>query len=193
MQPASLSLLTICGLEELDHHRARGVTHVLSILDPDWPDPAAFGTYGPHHRTLLRFHDAVEPAPGLALPEPHHVEAILAFGRALGADAPRGDGHLLIHCHMGISRSTAAMTALVAQAHPGEDPESVVERIRALRPQAWPNLRMIEFTERALGLRGRLTAAVGRLYARQLAERPQLAEVMRRLGRGREIDLARAG
>ena len=30
-------LLTICGLEELDYHGARGVTHVLCILDPDWP------------------------------------------------------------------------------------------------------------------------------------------------------------
>ena len=34
------SLLTICGLEELGHHSARGVTHVLSILDPDWAEPA---------------------------------------------------------------------------------------------------------------------------------------------------------
>ena len=41
MMPVSISLLTICGLEELEQHRARGVTHVLSILDPDWPDPQA--------------------------------------------------------------------------------------------------------------------------------------------------------
>ena len=80
MTPVSISLLTICGLEELDQHRAGGVTHVLSILDPDWADPEAFGAFDPHHRTILRFHDVIEPAPGLQLPQVGHVEAVLAFG-----------------------------------------------------------------------------------------------------------------
>jgi len=31
--------LTICGIPELDEHCAAGVTHVLSILDPDNPGP----------------------------------------------------------------------------------------------------------------------------------------------------------
>jgi hypothetical protein len=33
--------VTICGIPELGEHCAAGVTHVLSILDPDWPDPPA--------------------------------------------------------------------------------------------------------------------------------------------------------
>ena len=48
MTPVSISLLTICGLEELDQHRACGVTHVLSILDPNWADPEAFLAFDPH-------------------------------------------------------------------------------------------------------------------------------------------------
>ena len=46
MERASISVLTICGLDELDSHGSRGVTHVLSILDPGWPDPtcSAAGT-----------------------------------------------------------------------------------------------------------------------------------------------------
>jgi len=52
MTPVSISLVTICGLEELDGHSARGVTHVLSILDPDWADPQAFLAFDPHHRTF---------------------------------------------------------------------------------------------------------------------------------------------
>ena len=51
MELVPISLLTICGLSELEHHSARGVTHVLSILDPDWPEPEAFWAYDPHHRT----------------------------------------------------------------------------------------------------------------------------------------------
>ena len=58
-----------------------------------------------------------------------------------------------------------------------------------MRPQAWPNLRMIEFADDFLGRNGRFTAALGRHYARQLAARPEMAGPMRRAGRGREVDL----
>ena len=37
-----LSLLTVCGIAELPEHDMRGVTDVLSILDPTTPEPAAF-------------------------------------------------------------------------------------------------------------------------------------------------------
>ena len=191
MKPISISTLTICGLEELDSYSARGVTHVLSILDPDWPEPKPFWAYDPHHRTTLHFHDAIEPAPGIVLPEPEHVDAILDFGRNLGEDAAyRDEGHLLVHCHMGVSRSTAAMAMLLAQVHPGESEEGIFQRIISIRPQAWPNLRMIEFADDLLGRAGRLTSAAGQLYARQLADKPHLGEVMRRLNRVREVDLA---
>jgi hypothetical protein len=39
MKDLSISLLTICGLTELEQHGSRGVTHVLSILDPDRATP----------------------------------------------------------------------------------------------------------------------------------------------------------
>lgn len=192
MQPASFALLTVCGIEELDHHSARDVTHVLSILDPGWPDPDAFGRYRPHHRTVLRFHDVIDPAPGVVPPGPEDVEAILAFGQALGAELGEG-GHVLIHCHMGVSRSTAAMTMLLAQAHPDEEADAVVERLVSLRPQAWPNARMIGLADARLGRGGRLREAVRALHARQLARRPDLADLMRGFGRGREVDEALDG
>ena len=189
MKPA-FSLLTICGLEELESHSARGVTHVLSILDPGWAEPDVFGRYDPHHRTTLRFHDAIEPEPHLLLPQRDDVEAILGFGRDLEA-AGTGEAHLLIHCHMGISRSTAAMTMLLAQAHPDEDENDIADHIRAIRPIAWPNLRMLSFADELMGRDGKLVAAAARLYARSLAERPDLAETMTRGNRGREVELGR--
>ncbi|NNM74829.1 tyrosine phosphatase family protein [Enterovirga aerilata] len=193
MERARISLLTVCGLEELDGHSARRVTHVLSILDPDWPDPESFGRWDPHRRLTLRFHDIIEPIPGQILPERAHVERIIAFADELAADAhERDDGHLLVHCHMGISRSTAAMTMLLALAYPDEDEESLIARLTAIRPQAWPNLRMIGFADEILGRRGRLAAEVSRLHARQIAARPQLADTFRRLGRAREVEAALA-
>src|SRR4051794_25591976 len=138
MNPVFVSLLTVCGLDELAEHSMRGVTHVLSIRDPDWPEPDAFRAYDPHHRTTLQFHDVIEPAPGLILPDVHHVEAILSFGYSLARDAGRGEGHLLVHCHMGISRSTAAMLVLLAQAHPQKHEDRLFERLRATGPKHGP-------------------------------------------------------
>ena len=94
-----MPLITVCGLEELDRHRDRGVTHVLSILDPNWPEPESFWTYEPHHRMTLHFHDAIEPGPDLVLPKLEHVQEILSFGRSLERDSRREDTHLLVHCH----------------------------------------------------------------------------------------------
>lgn len=191
MERAHISLLTVCGLEELDHHRTGKVTHVLSIIDPGTPDPESFAAYGPHHRLTLRFHDIIEPLPGQILPEPPDVERILAFGDEIAADSgERTEGHLLIHCHMGISRSSAAMAMLLAQASPDEEADSIVRRLVQIRPQAWPNLRMVEFADGMLGRQGTLAAAVSRLHARQIADKPHLADVFRRLRREREVDLA---
>ena len=184
MKSLPFSALTICGLDELDLYRARGVTHVLSILDPDWPEPEAFRAFDPHFRATIRFHDAIEPAPGVVLPQKADVEAILAFGRDAGDVS-----HLLIHCHAGISRSTAAVLMILAQARPRESEVAAVERLLAIRPQAWPNSSMIALADAALGREGRLAAAVGRIYARRLEAQPEFAELMRRGNRAREVEL----
>lgn len=184
MKPLSFSALTVCGLDELDRHSERGVTHVLSILDPEWPEPEAFQDFDPHFRATLRFHDAIEPGPGVVLPQKSDVETILAFGRDAGDVR-----HLLIHCHAGISRSTAAMLMILAAAHPQESEDAVVERLIEIRPQAWPNSRMIAFADELLGREGRLSAAVAGVYARRIGIQPDLAETMRRLNRAREVEL----
>jgi predicted protein tyrosine phosphatase len=188
MKPSSFPDFAICGLDELIGHQGRGVTHILSILDPEWPDPAAFQAFDPHFRAILRFHDAIEPDPDVLLPQKGDVEAILTFGRD-AADA----GGLLIHCHAGISRSTAATLMILAQAHPDEREDGLADRLLQTRPQAWPNSRMIEFADELLDRRGRLVAAIAGIYARQLANRPELAEIMRRGNRGREVELGLSG
>ena len=188
MKPSSFPDFAICGLDELVGHQGRGVTHILSILDPEWPDPAAFEAFDPHFRAILRFHDAIEPDPEVLLPQKADVEAILAFGRDAGEA-----GCVLIHCHAGISRSTAAALMILAQAHPREGEDAIAERLIEIRPQAWPNSRMIAFADELLDRRGRLIAATRAIYARQLAARPELAEIMRRGNRAREIELGLSG
>ena len=191
MKPAAFSLLTVCGLEELETHRERRVTDVLSLLDPGAPEPTAFDAYNKHHRVTLRFHDILEPQLGMIAPEPKDVETILKFGSELEEqETYSGERHLLIHCHMGISRSTAAMAMLLAQAHPEQDENAIAERLTAIRPKAWPNTRMMSFADEMLSRGGRLTQAARKMHGRLLALQPNFADVMRRIGRGREVEMA---
>ena len=191
MRDFAVSALTVCGLEELQGHRSVGVTHVLSIIDPEQPDPAIFSDFRSHDRILLRFDDDIEPAPGLRLPARGHIDEILAFGRTL-KDRIDGDGqvHLLVHCHMGVSRSTAATAILMAQIHPEIDEREVFARILAMRPQAWPNGLMVAFADEALGRDGRLNAGAASLYAARIANDPALARHMRENGRAGEAEWA---
>ena len=191
MKPVGISLLTICGIEELSQHGPRAVTHVLSLLDPTWPELTSFATYGKHSRTTLRFHDVIDPGPGLTLPTKDHVAEILAFGDGLAAEAKTdAERHLLVHCHMGISRSTAAMLSLMAQMNPQDADDALFERLRQIRPQAWPNSLMVTYADELLGREGRLVAALRRHYGVQVRQQPQFVDWMRRLARRRELEMA---
>ncbi len=186
----ALTLHTVCGLEELSGHGEAGISHVLSLLDPGTPEPVAFEGYGVHRRTTLRFHDCLGPGTDkhgttLVPPEREDVAAILAFGGDL-----RDASHVLVHCHYGLSRSTAALLMLFAQGEPETEAGALVARLHALREPAWPNARMIAFADAALGRGGDLSEAVRRLHALQLTVRPHLADLLRGLGRGPEVEAA---
>jgi predicted protein tyrosine phosphatase len=179
--------ITICGISELGLHCEAGVTHVLSILDPAWPDPEAFRDFPPHRREALRFHDVIEPTQG-DVPTGDHVARLLAFGEDVMVAGTAA--HLLIHCHAGISRSTAAAVLLLAKAEPARRPEDIFAEVARLRPRAWPNLLLLELGERALGRTGEIVPAVAAQYRRVLEVDPQFGKFITDAGRGREVVLA---
>jgi predicted protein tyrosine phosphatase len=185
--------LTICGLQELGAFRNAAVTHVLSILDPNYPEPADFASYGPHERLTLRFDDIIDPAPGLVAPTREHIEQLLSFGEGLAASEGDPLSHLLIHCHAGISRSTASMAILLTEARPHASEDDVFAHIREIRPQAWPNSRMIMLADQLLGRRGRLVEALKRHYGVQMQARADLAGMIEREGRAKEVEMALPG
>ena len=180
--------ITICGIDELVDYSDAKVTHVLSILDPSTPEPDAFGSFGEHAKLELRFHDVIEEhVAGYDSPQPHHIEALLAFGRGLISE-PAGQAHLLVHCHMGISRSTAAALLLLAEAMPDRPAKEMMAEIANVRSKAWPNLLMIEIGDRMLGLKGDLVRAVRDRHRQMARALPQVADYMRESGRARELD-----
>jgi predicted protein tyrosine phosphatase len=179
--------VTICGIDELPGHCAAGVTHVLSILDPGWPEPAAFEAFDPHRRLELRFHDIIDDTPNEIAPQRDDVARLLGFGRELSA-AP--GGHLLVHCHAGISRSTAATTLILAQAQPERPASEALAAVVRLRPHAWPNLRILEIGDELLSRRGEIVAAVRVVYRGALDRDLYLQDSMMEGGRSREIAAA---
>jgi predicted protein tyrosine phosphatase len=176
--------VTICGIDELGLHCEAGVSHVLSILDPGWPEPEAFGAFDAHRRLELRFHDVIDASPGALVPQSLDVEQLLAFGRDLSE--ARGK-HLLVHCHAGVSRSTAAATLILAQARPDRPAEEALNAVVRHRPRAWPNLRILELGDALLGRGGEIVVAARAQYRRVLEREPWMIEQMIDGGRGREV------
>jgi len=175
--------VTICGIPELPQHCAVGVSHVLSIIDTHEPRPRALDSYSGIEHELIRFDDVVAEYPGFEACTQAHIEQVLAFGEKVHA---RPDGHVLVHCHAGISRSTAAAAILMTQFAPGTEEQAFLKLLE-LRKHGWPNTRMVEFADRLLGRNGALLGGLVAYRRALLQAKPHLSEIIRNIGRGHEI------
>jgi len=127
--------------------------HLISITDPATPAPRLPRIRPARHLKLI-FHDIDGPQPGYVAPQAHHIRALIAF--AAGWDCQRP---LLVHCHGGASRATAAAVILTAVIMEGREKE-VTQLLRTRAPHASPNRRMIALADTLLAHNGRLIAAV---------------------------------
>jgi len=181
--PLTFYPLTIAGLEELEAMAGDGVSHAISLLDPGIELPETVERLGHRWHRLLRMHDEVDelgPRPGPARAD---VEALLAAGEELAGQTV---AHLLVHCHMGISRSTAAAAILMAQNNPGRE-EKIFAEIARIRQPAWPNSRMLRLADEVNGGATRLAEAAKTLYADMAAAYPEFAEALRASPRAHEV------
>jgi predicted protein tyrosine phosphatase len=94
--------------------------------------------------------------------------------------------HLLIHCHAGVSRSTAAAAILMAQHNAGREADAFMALLD-LRAQAWPNTRMVQIADRLMGRNGALIEGLVAYRRALLNVRPHLAEMVLNVGRGNEL------
>lgn len=175
--------VTICGIPELSQHGAAGVSHVLSIIDTHEPRPPALDAFPGIDHELVRFDDVVAEYPGFEACTPAHIARVLGFGERVHAAA---DSHVLIHCHAGVSRSTAAAAILLCQHAPGQE-EAAFLRLLQLRKHGWPNTRMVEFADRLLARDGAMMRGLVAYRRALLREKPHLSEIIRNIGRGHEL------
>src|SRR5439155_197588 len=154
------------------------------------PVPAEFDSFGKHQRLELRFHDVIEDVPDMVAPRTEDIRSLLAPGQQL-TTSQSAELHLLIHCHAGFSRSPAALVLLLAQARPSLPAEALASEILRIRPNVWPNLRVIELGGRMLHRRGDLVEAASWIYRYRLEQDPGLADMIIANGRAREVDAGR--
>ena len=71
--------LSICGLDELNGFLNTGVTHVISILDPDYPVPDGLAKIASENRIVFRFDDATVPGAGRIHPASADIEELVKW------------------------------------------------------------------------------------------------------------------
>lgn len=176
---------TICGVDELDQLVTSDISHVISIIDPGWPPLEALSRLPESRVHRFHFSDVIAARDEFdRLPDAEAVRAIIMAGRTIRDDDP---AHVLVHCQMGISRSSAATLIVLSEGHPGDE-MAVAQRIMQRRPQAWPNSLMLQLADTELDRGGRLIEA-GRAIRHQTARsRPEFADYIRSTHRKAEVD-----
>jgi len=181
--PLPTHKVTICGIPELSLHCSVGVSHVLSIIDTHEPRPTALDHYSVIDHELIRFDDVVAEYPGFEACSSAHIVKVLEFGERV---QKQPGSHVLVHCHAGVSRSTAAAAILMCQHAPGQE-EAAFLKLLELRKHGWPNTRMVEFADALLKRDGAMLRGLI-AYRRALLEaKPHLSEIIRNIGRGHEL------
>jgi predicted protein tyrosine phosphatase len=111
---------------------------------------------GPGNHMRLHIDDIAQPMDGMVAPDASHVAQLLEFTTTTWDR----QGHIVIHCWAGISRSTAAAYITLCALNPDADEALVARLLREASPTAYPNRLMVRLGDAALGRRGRMLEAV---------------------------------
>ena len=148
-------MIHVCSLARLEETvEDTGARHVVSLIG----DEARLQRpirIAPENHLWLRIHDISSPLDGYIMPGEQHVAELLDFVREWDRQAP-----LVVHCYMGISRSTASAFASVCALNPQRDEASIARALRRASPTATPNARIVSLADRILGRDGRMIAAI---------------------------------
>lgn len=148
--------MSVCGKSQVDDFAGQSITHLLSLEDPSVPKETPDWFRGVHHQ--LHFHDVDSAEFARELQEravtEEQVREILHFGASCLSHASGQPAHLLVHCFAGISRSTAACYAIVAQALGQGREAEALEFVARIRPEAMPNELVVRHADKLLARGG---------------------------------------
>ncbi len=138
-------------------------THVISMLDPELDDRHVPLIRDAEH-LVVRLRDQENPAATR-----HFPELVLdLFGRVQPI-VERPDTRILVHCHAGVSRSTAFAYVMIAhRAGPGREHEAF-DALMTIVNKPWPNRRIVEILDRNWGRSGALLAPLDAMRLRHPA------------------------
>ena len=148
-------MIHVCSLARLHETvELTGARHVVSLIG-DEARLARPPAIAPENHLWLRLHDISDPLEGYIVPAEEHVSDLLKFVRGWDRRAP-----LVVHCYMGISRSTATAFATVCALNPHRDEVTIAQALRRASVTATPNVRIVSLADRLLGREGRMIAAI---------------------------------
>lgn len=138
------------------NRRKRDYTAVVTVEDPATRSGAAMRfTRAPYRPQLvLRFEDVDDRSFGYAHAEADQVMEALAWGRRYQEES------LLVHCQHGVGRSAALALAMMADRMGGGSEAQAVTLLFSQRPEACPNLVVVDLADQLLSREGRLLAAL---------------------------------
>jgi predicted protein tyrosine phosphatase len=148
-------MIHVCSLARLQETvEDTGARHVVSLIGDEARLDLLPGI-APDNHLWLRLHDISAPLEGYTMPAEQHVAELLKFVRGWDRRTP-----MVVHCYMGISRSTASAFASVCALNPQRDEDSIAEALRRASPTATPNIRIVSLADQLLGRDGRMVAAI---------------------------------
>lgn len=145
----------VCPLSQLvETINKCGAKHVASLINANMEVPYPL-SIPLENRLFLGFNDIVEETPGFTPPEKTHAQQLIDFVSKWDQAAP-----LVVHCWMGVSRSTAGAYITQCALMPDADEYELAHELRAASPEATPNMRLIHFADEILGRERRMIKAI---------------------------------
>jgi predicted protein tyrosine phosphatase len=158
LEPPRDGGIYVCSLAALDeavkHTRA---SHLVTLINAQMMAELKTPSGVSRHLRLV-LNDIITPIAGMISPSAEHVRDLIAFAHEWDQLAP-----LLINCHAGRRRSTAAAFIISCALNPEASEEEIAASLRQASANAEPNRLLVRYADEMLGRNGRMTAAIDKI------------------------------
>lgn len=127
---------------------------VVSLLDVGIDAEECFGEIDPNRHLIVHVDDVEGGVSNC--PEERHIRQVFSFLDSRMTE----DSDILVHCHAGISRSTAMAIGILIKFFKKTPKEAINIVFMQRREVMWPNMRIIRLVDKELNLHGELERAV---------------------------------